>query len=48
MEKTLHLLREEGFTVYYNVSVSPNDGGIALGQNYAAYCRMRALLEQEK
>lgn len=48
MEKTLHLLREEGFTVYYNVSVSPNDGGIALGQNYAAYCRMRTLLEQEK
>ena len=46
MEKTLRLLREEGFTVYYNVSVSPNDGGIALGQNYAAHCRMRTLLER--
>ncbi|MCI2061626.1 MAG: carbamoyltransferase HypF [Eubacteriaceae bacterium] len=36
MEMTLELLRNEGFEVYYNVSVSPNDGGIALGQTYIA------------
>lgn len=34
MERTLTLLRREGFTVFYNISVSPNDGGICLGQNY--------------
>ena len=34
MEESLRLLRGAGFVVYYNVSVSPNDGGIALGQNY--------------
>lgn len=34
MEKTLHLLRKEGFQVYYNISVGPNDGGICVGQNY--------------
>lgn len=33
-EQCLKLLRGGGFDVYYNVSVSPNDGGIALGQNY--------------
>lgn len=36
MELTLNLLRENGFKVYYNISVPPNDGGIALGQNYIA------------
>jgi hydrogenase maturation protein HypF len=36
MEKTARLLRAEGFTPYYNISVSPNDGGIALGQAYVA------------
>ena len=35
-ELTLELLRKDGFETYYNVSVSPNDGGIALGQNYVA------------
>lgn len=40
-ETTLRLLREEGFEVYYNISVSPNDGGIALGQNYVAVRRMQ-------
>jgi hydrogenase maturation protein HypF len=34
MEESLALLRENKFEVFYNVSVSPNDGGIALGQNY--------------
>lgn len=36
MEESLALLREHGFKPYYNVSVSPNDGGIALGQAYVA------------
>jgi hydrogenase maturation protein HypF len=34
MELTLELLRESDFQVYYNSAVPPNDGGIALGQNY--------------
>ena len=37
MEKALELLRGEGFDVYYNISVSPNDGGIALGQSYIGF-----------
>jgi len=36
MEETLSLLREAGFKPFYNISVSPNDGGIALGQSYIA------------
>jgi len=36
MEETLRLLRNAEFEVYYNISVSPNDGGIALGQTYIA------------
>jgi hydrogenase maturation protein HypF len=36
MERTLALLRADGFRPYYNISVGPNDGGICLGQNYIA------------
>jgi hydrogenase maturation factor HypF (carbamoyltransferase family) len=36
MERTLHLLRSDGFTPYYNIAVPQNDGGIALGQAYIA------------
>lgn len=36
MEESLELLRSHGFQPYYNISVSPNDGGIALGQAYVA------------
>ncbi|MEG0391713.1 MAG: carbamoyltransferase HypF [Anaerovoracaceae bacterium] len=36
MEESLALLRGAGFMPYYNVSVSPNDGGISLGQMYVA------------
>ena len=36
MEESLEQLRADGFETYYNISVSPNDGGIALGQAYAA------------
>ncbi|MCL2112197.1 MAG: Sua5/YciO/YrdC/YwlC family protein [Clostridiales bacterium] len=34
MEEALRLLREDGFDVYCNIQAPPNDGGIALGQNY--------------
>lgn len=34
MERTLDLLRTNNFSVYYNISVGPNDGGICLGQNF--------------
>jgi hydrogenase maturation protein HypF len=40
MEKTLELLRSESFTVYYNISVSPNDGGVALGQSYITHSQI--------
>lgn len=42
MEDSLSLLREHGFQVFYNVSVSPNDGGIALGQAYIAMKKKEA------
>ncbi len=41
MEGVLEKLRSSGFSPYYNISVSPNDGGIALGQAYIAMRRLR-------
>ena len=41
MEASLALLRKEGFEPYYNISVSPNDGGIALGQLYVAQQQLK-------
>ncbi len=41
MEETLRLLREKDFEVYFNTMVSPNDGGISLGQAYIASHRLR-------
>ena len=41
MEGVLSRLRELGFHPYYNISVSPNDGGIALGQAFIAMHRNR-------
>jgi hydrogenase maturation protein HypF len=35
-ERTLDRLEEEGFHPYWHQRVPPNDGGIALGQIYAA------------
>lgn len=43
-EQCLKLLRNNGFEVYCNISVSPNDGGIALGQSYIG---MKILEEQK-
>jgi hydrogenase maturation protein HypF len=39
-EEVLRLLRADGFRPYYNISVPPNDGGIALGQAYIAMRRI--------
>ena len=43
MEGTLARLRRLDFKPYYNISVSPNDGGIALGQ---AYVGMQAAVKR--
>jgi hydrogenase maturation protein HypF len=43
-ERTVKRLMEEGFKPYWHQRVPPNDGGIALGQAYAAL----RLLEREK
>ncbi len=45
MEQSLQLLRRDGFKVYYNISVPPNDGGICLGQTYVG---MNYLIENMK
>lgn len=41
MEGVLSRLRELDFHPFYNISVSPNDGGIALGQAFIAMHRSR-------
>ena len=40
MEGVVGKLRAKGFDVYYNISVSPNDGGIALGQAFIGLHRL--------
>jgi hydrogenase maturation protein HypF len=35
-ERVIDLLRREGFQPYWHERVPPNDGGVALGQIYAA------------
>ena len=40
MEGVLEKLRAENFEPYYNISVSPNDGGIALGQAFVGIHKM--------
>ena len=36
LERTVHLLEEQGFRPYWNQRIPCNDGGIAVGQIYAA------------
>lgn len=50
MEKTVAMLRQAKYDVYYNISVSPNDGGICLGQNYIGmqYLKNRQKLDSSK
>jgi hydrogenase maturation protein HypF len=44
-DEALRLLRGAGFSVYYNIAVPPNDGGISLGQ---AYIGMRHIEAQRR
>jgi hydrogenase maturation protein HypF len=41
LEQTMPLLRNEGFQVYTNHQVPPNDGGISLGQAVIAGAKLR-------
>ncbi|MGA7162130.1 MAG: carbamoyltransferase HypF, partial [Bacteroidota bacterium] len=42
LEQTVRRLQEEGFHPYWHQRVPPNDGGIALGQIFAAQSRIKA------
>lgn len=42
MEDVLQKLLDAGFEPCYNISVSPNDGGVALGQAYVAMHKISA------
>jgi hydrogenase maturation protein HypF len=42
LERSVERLRQEGFRPYWHQRVPPNDGGIALGQVFAAAARLRA------
>lgn len=39
MERTLEVLREKSFNVFYNIKVPPNDGSISLGQTFIGLMR---------
>lgn len=39
MERTLKVLREKNFNVFYNIKVPPNDGSISLGQTFIGLMR---------
>ncbi len=47
MEQTLEALRQNGFEAYYNISVSPNDGGVALGQMFVAQHQLQKMKQQK-
>lgn len=47
-EETVHRLRREGFRPYWHQRVPPNDGGIALGQIFAAAKMLQAKPKMEK
>lgn len=41
LEETIHRLSKNGFQVYWNTIVPPNDGGISLGQTYLGLLKSR-------
>jgi hydrogenase maturation protein HypF len=41
LERSVRRLEEEGFHPYWHQRVPPNDGGIALGQIYAAHRKLK-------
>jgi hydrogenase maturation protein HypF len=42
LERSVRRLEKEGFHPYWHQRVPPNDGGIALGQIYAAHRKLKA------
>jgi len=47
MEGVVGKLRAKGFDVFYNISVSPNDGGIALGQAFIGLHRLHDSVDNQ-